>query len=131
MLLLLLPCETSSVQDNAAFPSQGRSRCLRLFHHATLMRHVRQREPGWSMAMLPGHTACPPHLHLFSLGVREPLCQVIQLPRVHKHTLIPSLGPAVKLPFKSRTCLSLPPLTLILADLVQTGFFTVPQSWTK
>lgn len=67
----------------------------------------------------------PTHLHLFSLEVREPVSGDSAAPSP------PSLGPAVKLPFKSRTCLSLPPLTLILADLVQTGLFTVLQFWTK
>ncbi|KAF3822810.1 hypothetical protein GH733_008184 [Mirounga leonina] len=49
----------------------------RLFHHHTLMPHVRQREPGWGMAMAARTYCTPPHthLHLFSLEVREPLCQ--------------------------------------------------------
>ncbi|XP_034519535.1 zinc finger protein 696, partial [Ailuropoda melanoleuca] len=54
-------------------PQHGRTHCLRLFHRHTLSGVFGSRSLGGIWPWLLEHTACPPHLYLFSLEVRGPV----------------------------------------------------------
>lgn len=73
-------------------PQHGRTHCLRLFHRHTLSGVFGSRSLGGIWPWLLEHTACPPHLYLFSLEVRGPVSgdSATPSPRTNTH---PFLGP--------------------------------------